>query len=335
MEKLKVAVIGLGGIAQVMHLPNLLKIKETEITAICDIDYGKSKFIGKKYNIKKIYKDVDLLLKENEDLNAAVISVPTDMHLTIALKCFDAGLNVFVEKPIARNYKEAQKMVDAAAQKKCLLMTGMNNRFRGDTMLQRSFVKAGEIGELFYVKTGWLKTQSSTTKWFLEREKAGGGVFLDNGIAMLDLGMWMFDFPEVSSVTAVNYFHNTKSVEDSNFSFIKFQNGTLLTIEVSWSFLGSGEFYYCNVFGKGGSTSINPFRIYKKVSSELFEITPKTNKPQTNLIKNSFEFQMKHFVGASRKLHKLVSSGEESLKIMKIVDAVYKSAKTGKEIRFD
>lgn len=210
-------------------------------------------------------------------------------------------------------------------------MVGMNNRFRGDVMLQRSFILAGEMGNLFYIKTGWLKTQSSNTRWFTEKDKSGGGVFLDNGIVMLDLGMWMFGFPEVYSVTGINYFHNTKSVEDSNFTLVKFKNKACLTIEVSWSFLRGGEFFYCNVYGEKGSSSINPLRVFKKMDSELYEITPKTKK-DTGATKSSFEYQLKHFIGALKGHHKLLSSGKEALKVMQVVDAVYKSAKLGKEI---
>jgi predicted dehydrogenase len=69
----------------------------------------------------------------------------------------------------------------------------------------------------------------------LKKKKSGGGVFLDNGIVMLDLGMWMLGFPEPHSVSAVNYNHNTKNVEDSNITLIKFKNGSTLSIETSWS----------------------------------------------------------------------------------------------------
>ncbi|MEZ4691479.1 MAG: Gfo/Idh/MocA family oxidoreductase [Ignavibacteria bacterium] len=109
----------------------------------------------------------------------------------------------------------------------------MNNRFRNDMMLQRTFTKAKELGEIFYIKAGWIKPQSSNQKWMLEKEKSGGGVFLDNGIAMLDLALWLLDFPEAKSVTASNYSHYTKSVEDSSIAMIKFKNNTTLTIEVA------------------------------------------------------------------------------------------------------
>ncbi|MCX7833128.1 MAG: Gfo/Idh/MocA family oxidoreductase [Ignavibacteria bacterium] len=331
MDKLKIGILGLGGVAQVMHLPALTKVDTVEITAVCDRDFQKAKVIGNKYGVKKIYKDLDLMLKECEEVNSVIICTPTEYHEEHAIKCLSAGKNVLVEKPLARNFKEAQKIVEIAEKENKILMVGMNHRFRGDVMLQRSFILAGEMGNLFYIKTGWLKTQSSNTRWFTEKDKSGGGVFLDNGVVMLDLGMWMFGFPQVHSVTGINYFHNTKSVEDSNFTLVRFKNNACLTIEVSWSFLRGAEFYYCNIYGDKGSSSINPLRVFKKMDTELYEITPKTKK-DTGAIKSSFEYQLKHFVGAVKGHHKLLSSGKDALKVMQVVDAVYKSAKIGKEI---
>ena len=271
-------------------------------------------------------------MKEQEGVNAIIVAVPTDLHKDFSIKALEAGKNVLVEKPIARNYIETKAIVDVAQKTGKILVVGMNNRFRGDVMIQRSFVRSNGIGELFYIKAGWLKSQSSNTKWFMEMDKSGGGVMLDNGIVMLDLGMWMYDFPDVHSVSAVNYSHNTKSVEDSNFTFIRFKNGSTLTLEVSWSFLRGSEFFYCNVYGKQGSSMINPLRIFKKHDSELFEVTPKMSNATSTSLKNSFEYQLKHFIGAVKGLYKPLSTGEEALKRMLIVDAIYKSAKLGKEI---
>lgn len=334
MEKFKLAIAGLGGITQVMHLPILSKLKDVEITAICDSDYSKAKNLAKKYGIKNAYKDFNLLLKESTEINSVIIAVPTDLHKEFSIAALESGKNVFVEKPIARNYKETKAIVDVAKQREKLLVVGMNNRFRGDTMLQRNYIRSNEIGELFYIKAGWFKSQSSNTKWFLQMDKSGGGVMLDNGIVILDLGLWMYDFPDVKSVSAVNYYHNTKSVEDSNFTLIRFKNGSTLTLEVSWSFLRGSEFFYCNVYGQQGSSMINPLRIFKKHNNELFELTPKMSNPTSTSLKGSFEYQLKHYIGAAKGLYKPISTGEEALKRMLIVDAIYKSAKLGKEIVF-
>jgi predicted dehydrogenase len=263
-----------------------------------------------------------------------IIATQTNMHKNVATKCLEAEKDVLVEKPIARNYKEAKEIVDAAKKNKRKIMVAMNNRFRNDMMMQRTFSKAKEIGEIFYVKAGWVKPQSSNQKWMVEKDKSGGGVFLDNGIPMLDLGLWIFGFPEVKSVTSTNYFHNTKSVEDSSIAMIKFKNDATLTIEVSWSLLREGELFYCNVYGKEGSSSINPFKIYKRMDGNLYNITPKKIATPSNVFKKSYEYELRHFVGAVRGNHNIISNGDDALKVMEIVDAVYKSAKTNKELIF-
>jgi predicted dehydrogenase len=332
MEKTKVAIVGLGGISQIMHLPILAKNKDVELTAICDKQFSKVKNIAKKYNITKGYKDVDEMLEENPEIDAVIIATRTDDHAETAITCLNAGKHILVEKPIALNYTEAEMIVGAAEKNRKILMVGMNNRFRTDSMLERNFVKGKELGDIFYVKAGWLKMQSSDQKWFTDMEKAGGGVFIDNGIAMLDLGLWMLGFPEVMSVSAINYMHNTKTVEDSNFTLVKFKNGSSLTIEVSWSFLRAGEFFYCNVFGTNGSATINPLRINKMVNKQMFDITPKNIKQTQANFKSSYEIEMQYFIGSIRGTHTPISTGKEALEVMEIVDAVYKSAKTGKEV---
>jgi predicted dehydrogenase len=331
MEKIKLAVAGLGGIAQVMHLPILLKMQDVEIAAVCDKDTTKAKNVSKKYNIKSYYKDMDSLLKENPEVEGVIIATTTDTHYSVSMKCLNAGKNILIERPIARNLKETEKIVEEAEKCGKILMVGMNNRFRSDVSIQKSFIRSREIDNVYYVKTGWLKTQGPNQKWLTEKDRSGGGVFLDNGIVMLDIGLWMLDFTEISYVSAINYFHHTKSVEDSNFTLIKCRNGASLTIEVSWSLLRSKEFYYCNVYGKTGSTSINPLKVYKSIDNNLLDITPQNVKAVTDL-KTSYENQLRHFVDVLKGNEKLISTGDQALTVMKIVDAVYKSAKLGKEV---
>ena len=334
MAKVKLGIVGLGGIAQVIHLPVLSKMDEVEISAVCDSDISKAKSIAVKYNIKKYYRDLEKMLEENPEISAVIVATQTNTHKDVAKICLEAGKDVLIEKPIARNLKEAKSIVDSAKKSGRKIMVAMNNRFRNDMMMLRTFTKAKELGEVFYVKTGWVKPQSSNQKWMLEKDKSGGGVFLDNGIVMLDLGFWILGFPEIKSVSATNYFHNTKSVEDSSIAVIKFKNKSILTIEVSWSMLRDGDLFYCNVYGKEGSSSINPFRIYKKMEGNLYNITPKKLALPSNIFKQSFEYELKHFVGAVNGNNNIISSGEDALKVMEAVDAVYRSAKLEKEIIF-
>ena len=111
MEKTNVAIAGLGGIAQIIHLPSLKQIKEVEISAVCDKDLSKARKISDKHNIGKYYQKVDEMLEKNPEIDAVIIAAATDAHKELSIKCLDAGKDIFVEKPIARNYSETKKIV--------------------------------------------------------------------------------------------------------------------------------------------------------------------------------------------------------------------------------
>ncbi len=331
MEKIRVLITGLGGIAQVAHLPIISKMDNVEICGICDIDKSKTKSIAQKYNIKAAYNTLDELLA-NVEADCLIVTSPTSLHHEQAIKGLKKGLNVLVEKPLARNYKEASEIVDAAKKAKKLLMVGMNNRFLPEVMMQESFVSAGEIGEVFYIKAGYLKKRSTSEKWSVNKNESGGGVFMDLGIVILDIALWMMKFPKVKAVSAVNYNHSFKDVEDSSFVLIRFQNGSTISIETSWTLHRSSDMFYVNVYGRDGSTSINPLRIYKNMHDTLVNVTPVKIEKPANVFKRTYEYELNNFFNSVQTGKPSLSDGSESLDRMKIVDAIYESAKAGKEI---
>jgi predicted dehydrogenase len=328
----KIGIVGLGWIAQVFHLPILSKMPEVEITCVCDSDKSKTRLIADKYNIKKYYTDFELMLK-TEDIDAVIICTSTDAHKDISIASLETNRDVFVEKPIARKYDEAVAIADVVKKTKKRLMVGMNHRFRPDSMMLRSFVENNELGNVFYVKAGWLKKPSSQGAWLQKEELSGGGVFLDLGIVMLDLALWMTGYPEIIRVNAVNYTHKSK-VEDSSVAFLHMKNGASISIEVSWNFQIENELYYCNIYGDKGSGKINPLKINKEMHGNIVNVTPMKTDSTQNHWKRSYENEIKHFIGALRENLPVISSAEEAVQRMKIVDAIYKSANKGKEIYF-
>ncbi len=328
----KIGIIGLGWIAQVYHLPILTKIPEIEIVCVCDRDKSKARLIAEKYGIKKYYTDYeDMLVKE--ELDAVDICTSTDMHKEIAIASVEAQRDVFVEKPIAREYHEAIAIADAVKKNKRKLMVGMNHRFRPDTMMLRSFIENNELGKVFYVKSGWLKSPSSEAGWIQKEELSGGGVFLDMGIVMLDLALWMTGYPDVVRVNAVNYYHRTK-VEDSSVAFLHMKNGATISIEVSWRVHIENELYYCNIYGDKGSGKVNPLKIHKEMHGSVVNVTPMKTDSTVNMIKRSYENELKYFIETLRGNLPNISTAGEAVQRMKIVDAIYKSASKGKEIYF-
>ena len=223
MEKIKVAVIGLGGIAQLVHLPNLIKTNNVSVTAVAEINKSRLNTIADKFNIAERYTNYEELL-EKSDSDAVIVATPTATHKEITISVLQAKKDVLVEKPLARTYEEAKPIVEAAKKNKRKIMVGMNLRYRPDAMILRSLIKNNEIGTPLYVKCGWFRSQSSKGKCFNRKEESVGGVIIDLGILLLDLSLWLLNYPPVETVSTQRYFHNTKNVEDTSVSFIRCQD---------------------------------------------------------------------------------------------------------------
>ena len=334
MEKVRIAIVGLGTIGQSVHLPILSKLPDAEIVAVCDAEASKAEFVAKKYEIPRFYTELDEMLKVEEDITGVDVCTSTFSHRDVAIAALEAKKHVLVEKPLARTQKEALEILNAAKKNQRKVMVGMNNRFRPDSMILKSMIQGGELGKIYYVKTGWLRKLKTASPWLTRKEKSGGGVVLDLGIVMFDLGFWLMGYPEVKEVIASNYSHNTKGVEDSSVVFVRMKNGSTLTIESSWSFESDADFYYCDCFGTDGSGSVNPFRIFKRMHGNLVNVTPVTHETPQTLYWKSYDNELKHWVGSLRGLHPVVSTGEEAIHRMKIVDSIYHSSKKGKSIAF-
>ena len=331
MDRISIAVIGAGSIAQITHLPILTRLGEANLAALCDIDKAKGQYVAERFGIKHFYTSIEEMVK-HEELQGAIVATPTHLHKAVTVPLLESGIDVLVEKPLAHVLKDAETIVETAGRLKRKLMVGMNNRFRPDAMILKSFVEGGELGKIFYTKAGWLKRSSGQSDWFKKKEKSGGGVLLDLGIVMLDLALWMMGYPDPLQVSATMYKHTSKNVEDSALAFLRMKNGSTLSIEVSWTFPAVEDFFYCDSYGTVGSAHINPFRILKTMHENLVNVTPqKIDTPQV-MFRRSYENELKHFLGAIRGLHPVVSTGEEAIHRMTIVDAIYKSTARGKEI---
>lgn len=332
MEQTKIAIIGLGGIAQLVHLPNIANLSNAVVSAVAEINKSRLNTIAVKFNIEEKYSDYNELL-EKSDADAVIIATPTNTHKEIAIASLKANKDILVEKPLARSFEEAKEIVDAAQKYNRKLMVGMNLRFRPDAMILRSLLNSGEIGEPYYLKAGWIRRQSSTGKWFTQKEESGGGVIIDLGIHLLDLSMWLLDYQPVESVSTQNYSIQTKNVEDTSISFIKLKSNSLLTIESSWSLPLEEDTFYLNVHGTKGYASLNPFRIYKKIEDQIIDLIPSQSESAITIFRKSYINELKSFIGAVKNLNPVFSSGDEALARMKILEAMYESSNLKNEIK--
>lgn len=331
MEKTRVAVIGLGGIAQLVHLPILSKLNNVEIVAVSDIQKSKLESVKSKYGVSKAYSSYKDLLT-SEEVDAVFITTPTNTHTQIALDCLKAKKHILIEKPIATTYKEAKQINDMAKKNNCLAMVGMNLRFRPDAMLIKSLINSGEFGDLFYINCGWIRKQSSDEKWFMKKSESGGGVLIDLGIVLLDLAIWLLDYPPIKTISVQTFNQRTKSVEDSAVGFIRFKNSSVLNFEVSWSLHSEHDSFNLSAFGTEGTAHLNPLKAYRKIESTRIDYTPPQAANPKHLFKKSFENEINHFIGAVRGINPLHSTSDDAIRRMKLLEGIYKSAELNKEI---
>ena len=334
MEKLNVAVVGGGSIAQIAHLPILKKLDDVEIVAICDIDKSKVNVLSEKFDIPRWYFTIEDLFKK-ETLDAVHICTTNLYHFPMSYLALKKGVHVLVEKPIAINAADAGKIVEIAKEKKLIAMVGMNNRFRDDVQTLNEFIKNDELGEIYYIKAGWLKSWSKNPirTWLRKRNYAGGGVLLDIGLQLIDLALFLTGMPKIRSVRMYDYTVNPNAeVEEAALAVIETESHTSITVEISWRMHMENDMIYTHIFGKKGSAYLNPLRIHKELHGNLVNVTPMQSEKSTDRYKKAYEAEIKHFYRVLQKQEDNMSSAEDALYVMRILDALYQSAKEKKEI---
>lgn len=358
MEKLKIGIVGCGGIANNKHLPAITKNGKYEVVAFCDIDREKAEETKKKYGTEdaRVYTDYNELVKE--DLTAVYVLTPNKSHADISIAAMKAGKHVMCEKPMAKSYADAKRMLDTAKETGKILTIGYQNRFRQDSTYLKRACDNGDLGDIYYAKAHAIRRRAVPT-WgvFLNEEEQGGGPLIDIGTHALDLTLWMMNNYEPVSVTGSVYrkladqteqgnafgeWDPAKfTVEDSAFGFIKMKNGATIHLESSWALntleVDEAKTSLCGT--KAGADMKEGLRInrvqYNKQSVE---------KPDLNSGGVAFfdgkemrdsDIEQEVFYNAIVNGKELVVKPEQAIVVTRILEAIYESAKTGKTVYFE
>ena len=255
-QKVRIGIIGCGGIANGKHMPSLKALKNVEMVAFCDIVEEKAQKAAKEYGSKdaKTYVGEDSYKKLLEDKNIDVVHVLTHntLHSPMTCDALAAGKHVMCEKPMAVSAAEAKKMVDAAQKSGKKLTIGYQGRHRPDSLFLKEEAKAGTFGDIYYAKATAIRRRAVPT-WgvFLDGEKQGGGPLIDIGTHALDLTLWTMNNykPKYCVGTAYHKLNSQKNsgnawgdwdpkkftVEDSAFGFIVMEDGATIYLEATWA----------------------------------------------------------------------------------------------------
>ena len=358
MRKVNVGIIGCGGIANGKHMPALSRLGNVEMTAFCDILPEKAQDAADKFGVPgaRVYKDYRELLAKEKDIEIIHVLTPNRSHSPITVAALDAGKHVMCEKPMSKDVEGARAMVAAAKKTGMKLTVGYQGRCRADSLYLKQLCDAGELGDIYYARAIALRRRAVPT-WgvFLNEYEQGGGPLIDIGTHALDLTLWMMNNyePDVVLGSTFRKLADTKdaanawgpwdpakfTVEDSAFGFVRFKNGATVALESSWA-LNIAEpleavMMLCGT--KGGADMFDGLRINGEKYGKLW-----LNKVDTEMGGVAF------YEGASSKpedteaatFYSAVLEGtplrvlpEQALVVTEILDAIYRSAKSGQAIK--
>lgn len=331
-KKLRIGIIGCGAQAQLAYIPAVRKNHACEIIALCDTDSRKLNLLSTRLDIKKRYNDFDDL-RNDADIDAVIIATPNYLHAPMAIGAMEYGKDVLCEMPLAVNSTEAAEMVETAKREKRKLIPCLNDRLRPDVITIKKFINGGELGSVYYTKGGWLrgKTEWSSSSWWGQRLRAGGGAFLSLGSQILDFALSLLEPVQPTSVVGTIYKREAiTEVEDTAFAMLRFPKDLVLTIEVGWSLLLEKDFTYFNIFGNKGAALLNPIQIHREMHGHLVNVTP--SLPEKDFQRASYQLLLDLFVDAILKEIDCPIKSKDALLINQIIDAFYQSANTKKEV---
>ena len=232
MRKVRVGVIGCGGVAWIGHLPWYKLNPNVELVAVADIDERKARRTHEYFHTETFYTDYTKLL-ERKDIDAVSICTPVYLHAKQTIEAAENGKHILVEKPMARDLIECDEMIKTCEKHDVILMVGFMKRFNPAFEFIKRTLDSRSIGIPHFADIHWTLFDIHGSEGFRYKAYTGGGVFQDHGSHYVDLLRWWFS-DEVSEVSAeFNIMVEGREVEDHGVVLLRFRKGGIAIIETS------------------------------------------------------------------------------------------------------
>lgn len=350
MKKINVGIIGTGAIGPV-HADAYVASAQANIVALCDINNEKLARHAGRLGVGKQYADYRDLLAD-KDVQAVSVCVPNHLHRPIAVAALQAGKHVLLEKPMAMNAREASEIVQAARKARRVLQIGMVNRQRPEVQAARKLIEDGFFGEIYQMRAVIIRRRGipGLGRWFTTKKQSGGGPLIDVGVHMMDIAMYLSDLwkpTAVSSITHARFgnrmrdyryvgmwagppdFDGVFDVEDYASGFVRFGRQAAMSIEIAWA-ANAQEEHYVEVMGDKAGVRVmdgKPLTILTEHGQQVADLQPKCQEKV-----DAFHVQAGKFAAACRGDIPPAATGQQGMTMMKLIDAIYASAKAGKEV---
>lgn len=329
--KVRYAVVGLGHIAQVAVLPAFAHAKKnSQLAALVSGDQEKLTKVGRKYAVKRLvsYDGYDELLASG-DIDAVYIALPNHMHRDYAVRAARAGVHVLCEKPLATTEKECEQMIAAAEEGRVKLMTAYRLHFEAANLKAVEMVRAGKIGDArIFNSTFTMQVRPGDTR---VKTETGGGTLYDIGIYCINAARYIFrDEPvEVLALSAAGDDKRFTEVEEMASAILRFPGDRLAAFTCSF---GASSVSTYQIVGTKGALRADPAYDYAGALKLYSTIGDKKQKREF-VKRDQFAAQITYFSDCALNNREPEPSGREGLADIRIINALYRSAKTGKPVK--
>lgn len=326
MEKVNLGIIGIGSVGKT-HLENSLYLKNTELIGVADVSKNALLY-AKKLGVKQTYSNYKDLLK-NKKINAVIIATPTYLHYDCVKEAAEKRMDIFIEKPLARNYDEGKLILSCARAAGVKLMVGYPLVFSENFKKLRNNVKRGRYGTIVMASANnlWsgpfrLKKSKSgplpVPEWWFDKKLTGGGALLDLGSHMINLLRWFFG--DVTNVKSYLGYRFNLDFEDHALCILKFKEGIEATVKVGW-------------FSREPEISIDLHGVVKhatekySVSSSVLNFGINQIKKQLSMpVQTPYYNELKYFSECIHTDCRPFPSGEDALSDLKIISRAYENS---------
>jgi predicted dehydrogenase len=353
MDKLRVGVIGTGMIGK-QHLKTYADLPDAEVVAVADIRQDEADKVAAEHGIAKVFTDYHDLLALPE-IDAVDVCLHNALHCPVTLEAFAAGKHVYCEKPLALTSDEARQMVSAADAAGKQLAMQLNTIFAKPHRAAKHLIDEGHLGRLYYARSSHYRRRGRPyvdgygTPPFVQKENSGGGALVDMAVYHIGLMLHLLGNPDPISVSGSTFqlldmdekrrAESGYNVEELGVGLVRLAGGATLFIEEAWAIHGDPGPKH-SLYGDRGGLSLDPLTYHTNLAGMDGDMTFMVDawdwrelqlRPETA----GYASSQAHWVAGLLGKVPLIDTGRIGLKIVMIVEALFKSAQTGQEVRLD
>ncbi len=353
LQPLRAGVIGAGAIGQQGHIPGF-RAAGVEVAAICDSNFDRAREVAHKFDIPKVFADYRALLAQPE-IDMVSIGLPNVLHAPVTIEALNAGKHVLCEKPMTTSSALANEMIATARRNGRLLSVNQHMRFDRSVRAMRDIIASGRLGRIYLAESKWIRQQGipGFGSWFTNKDLAGAGALYDIGVHLLDLILYLLDFPRVVAVKgflsdelgkqkiglggwgADRFTDGRFDVDDTAFAVLTLEDGAQIRLLVTWAAFGPAE-DRVTLYGSQGGLDRSGFfgespslRYYSVEDGKIVASEPDLS-PYPN--ERGWLQSVGAFVKAVRGEAPLTVLPEQAMQIVCLLEAIAASAASGREV---